>query len=482
VTDRSKKARCHPPGETEPVKKSRSGAGSSLAGNGAELVWDGKYDKNGRRREVAAAVAVPFHVVETIDGPRAAACNDGSDRAERGHGVEVKDSGRGTSCLGIKDDFRNKLIQGDNKSIMASLIDDFSGKIDLIYIDPPFDIGSDVSVRVPVGQGGNRNGASDSREMVAYRDVWGRDTESYAQMMYERLMLMRELLSERGSLYVHCDYRTTGLLRNILDEVFGPENFINEVIWYYKTGGNPKKIGFSRKHDTIHFYTKTKRHAIWHTQKEKSYLRHRYGFSNIKINEDDRGKYTMVTCRDVFDIPALRGNQPERVDFPTQKPEGLLERVIRASSDEDSIVADFFCGSGTTGAVAERLGRRWIMSDLEDFAIHTARKRLVEAQCKHQASSKAYRIFDVLRARPGAEQRLEASAAKTPRPGAHVARGAIETVSRPAVLHVAPVYAHNGKSNTASTSSISGQSISTSARVGHSRRNGWIIAPAVHGG
>ena len=163
----------------------------------------------------------------------------------------------------------------------------------------------------------------------------------------------------------------------MLDEIFGPENHINEIIWFYKTGGLPEKLGFGRKHDTIHYYVKSRRHAIWNPQKEKSYVKHKYGFSNIEILEDSAGRYTNVNCRDVFDIPALRGNQPERVNFPTQKPEALLERIIRASSNEDSLVGDFFCGSGTTGIVAGRLGRRWILADASRLAVHTTRKRLL---------------------------------------------------------------------------------------------------------
>ncbi len=225
--------------------------------------------------------------------------------------------------------------------------------------------------------------------------MWGRGTDSYLHVMYERLALMKELLSEKGSVYVHVDYRVTGFLKLLLDEVFSSDDYINEVIWFYKTGGVPEKLGFGKKHDTIHFYVKSPTSAVWNPLKERSYLMHKYGFSNIEILEDKHGRYTLVNCRDVWDIPALRGNQPERENFPTQKPEALLERIIKASSGEGDLVADFFCGSGTTGAVAERLGRRWIMCDLGRFAIHTSRKRMIELQRKLHAEGKPYRAFDV---------------------------------------------------------------------------------------
>lgn len=169
----------------------------------------------------------------------------------------------------------------------------------------------------------------------------------------------------------------------IATEHFGSSNLINEVIWLYKTGGMPEKLGWGRKHDNILFYTKNTEKARWNPQKEKSYLMHKYGFSNIEIFTDENGQYTLVNCRDVFDIPALRGNQPERVDFSTQEPEALLERIILASSNPSDLVADFFCGSGTTLAVAEKLGRRWIGCDLGRWAIHVTRKRLLSIpNCK----------------------------------------------------------------------------------------------------
>ena len=273
----------------------------------------------------------------------------------------------------------NKLFWGENFLVLQTLADKFAGKIDLIYIDPPFATGINFSFQRPIGEKTYRDKHYQIVD-VAYRDCWDKGLPSYLSMIQERLRLMYNLLSDRGSLYVHVDYRVSAYLRLILDEIFGPENFINEIIWFYKTGGMPEKLGFGRKHDNILFYVKDKTKAIWNPQKEKSYLRHKYGFSNIGIFEDERGKYTLVNCRDVFDIPALRGNQPERVEYPTQKPEALLERIIKASTNPGDLVADFFCGSGTTLCVAEKLGRRWLGSDLGRWAVHVAKKRLLQVR------------------------------------------------------------------------------------------------------
>jgi adenine specific DNA methylase Mod len=271
----------------------------------------------------------------------------------------------------------NKLFWGENFLVLQTLADRFAGKIDLIYIDPPFATGSSFSFQRPIGEKTYRDKHHQIVD-VAYRDCWDSGLPSYLSMMLERLRLMYNLLSEKGSLYVHVDYRVSAYLRLILDEIFGPENFVNEIIWFYKTGGMPEKLGFGRKHDNILFYVKNKNKATWNPQKEKSYLTHNYGFSNIKIYEDERGKYSLVNCRDVFDIPALRGNQPEKVDYPTQKPEALLERIINASTNPGDLVADFFCGSGTTLCVAEKLGRRWLGSDLGPWAVHVTKKRLLQ--------------------------------------------------------------------------------------------------------
>ncbi|MDR7920777.1 DNA methyltransferase [Thermosynechococcus sp. HY213] len=355
-----------------------------------ELVWEGKYDEYGNRRPVKLPTSpLPLQRIETIDQPRDA-------RKAQARQLGLPFSEEEFHQQAHRDDWRNMLVWGDNKLVMAALLEQFRGKIDLIYIDPPFDVGADFTMQVQIGEEGDAVQKEQSiLEAVAYRDTWGKGTDSYLHMMYERLTLMRDLLSERGSIYVHCDYRVTGYLRLLLDQVFSPDNYVNEVIWFYKTGGVPEKLGFGKKHDTIHFYAKNPMAAVWIPLKEKSYLMHKYGFSNIEIHTDENGQYTLVNCRDVWDIPALRGNQPERESFPTQKPEALLERIILASSNEGDLVADFFCGSGTTLAVAEKLGRRWIGVDLGRYAIHTTRKRLIQVQRELHEAGKPYRSFDV---------------------------------------------------------------------------------------
>jgi DNA modification methylase len=262
----------------------------------------------------------------------------------------------------------NRLIHGENLGVMDRLIKDSPGAFQMIYLDPPFATGMDFLYSTDTGSKGRV-------KAKAYKDKWRKG--EYLTMMYERLWRVHQLLAEEGSIYLHVDYRAASALRFILDEIFGPENFVNEIIWFYKTGGLPEKLGFGRKHDTILFYAKNAKKAIWNPQKEKSYLAHKYGFSNIQIFEDKGGQYTMVNCRDVFDVAALRGNQQERVNYPTQKPETLLKRMIEASTEVGGLVGDFFCGSGTTLASAEQLGRRWVGCDKGHWAIQTTRKRIL---------------------------------------------------------------------------------------------------------
>lgn len=327
-------------------------------GSMPELIWDGKYDEHGRRKG-PLRVALPFQTVETV--------NESSQQRQRS--LDLFSSGRDP-------EWRNRLIWGDKKYVLPSLLSEFAGKVDLIYIDPPFATGQNFSIEVSL-DGQEFVKEPSMIELLAYRDTWSKGYDSYLAWFHEAAAFLRDLLSDRGSLYVHVDYHVSPMLRLILDPLFGEGNLINEIAWYYKTGGMPEHLGFGRKHDTILFYAKQATTAIWHAQKEKSYLMHKYGFSNVEILTDDRGSYTMVNCRDVFDIPALRGNQPERVNFPTQKPEALLERIVNASSQGESIVLDCFCGSGTSAVVAEKLGRRWIAADLGRFAINTTRKRLL---------------------------------------------------------------------------------------------------------
>ena len=283
----------------------------------------------------------------------------------------------------------NLLFHGDNKEVLSSLlVAGFRGRVDLIYIDPPFDSGADYVRKVQLrGRKEKLKGQGHTLlERVQYEDVWAND--NYLQFMYERLILMRELLSDRGSIYLHCDWHKNHHLRLLLDEVFGAENFVNEIVWYYynKMQGNIKH--FASNHDIIYWYSKTENKLF-----ERQYENRGESIKQIKRTwdkttqrlanaKDERGKviYMETEQKSVDDVWRMSMLQPaddtENLRYPTQKPEAVLERIIKASTDEGSIVLDSFCGSGTAAAVAERLGRRWIMADINKGAIQTTMKRL----------------------------------------------------------------------------------------------------------
>ena len=364
-----------------------------------ELVWEGKYDEFGRRREVdVAELAMPMQRIETVDDPRQRAEAAGDQALMV---FEKQLAGRKF------DDFRNRLIWGDNKLVMASLLKEFKGKIDLFYIDPPFDVGADFTMDVPIGDGKETVGKDQSTlEMVAYRDMWGKGTDSYLNMMFERLTLMKELLSERGTIYVHVAHHVGHYLKLVLDDIFGKDEFINEVIWHYKRWPTPARE-FQKMHDNILSYAKRDGlHAFNRLFGERTEeTLKRWKDKKIVASHDEAGKRVPsgsleqesegAPLDDVWDIGIIAPVAHERTGFATQKPEALLERIINASSNPGDLVGDIFCGSGTTGAVAEKLGRRWIMADLGRFAIHTSRKRLIEVQRTLHADGKPYRAFDV---------------------------------------------------------------------------------------
>ena len=291
----------------------------------------------------------------------------------------------------------NLLFHGDNKEILSSLlIAGFRGKVDLIYIDPPFDSGADYVRKVKLrGETDKLKGQGYTlSEEVQYEDIWAND--NYLQYMYERLILMRELLSDKGSIYLHCDWRKSHHLRFLLDEVFGSgeENFRNEIIWHYRRwSGDPKS--FQKMHHNIFWYSKSASYVfnkIMQGYANEDWIedtvRGMVDGKLVRLKDED-GKYLKrdkenagVLAHDVWeydvwdDINFVAPTASSRLDFPTQKPENLLERIIKASSYEDSIVLDCFCGSGTTASVAEKLGRRWIMADINKGAIQTTSKRL----------------------------------------------------------------------------------------------------------
>lgn len=386
------------------------------------LEWDGKSAEVPRLR-------LPLQTVETVNSPR----------ADRGTLFESSGDNDGAG-------WRNRLIWGDNLHVLASLADELAGQVDLVYIDPPFDSRQDYKVRIAVGDGGaaadqDLAKLSSVIEEKAYRDTWGKGVDSYLQMLYQRLVLIRELLSDRGSLFLHLAPNVSHLARVMLDEIFGADNFRAEIIWQRTTAHADTK-DFGTIHDSILCFSKSEKH-LWNPQfrpYDESYIKSHY--SNKDADErrfqlgdltgaglrrgatgepwrgfspGDKGRHWAndpVTLdrwdsegriywsktpgvwprfkRFLDDMPGqplgdiwddvfpVNAQAAERLGYDTQKPEALLERIIRSSSNERSIVLDCFTGSGTTPAVAEKLRRRWIAVDLGRFAVHTTRKRLLD--------------------------------------------------------------------------------------------------------
>ena len=288
----------------------------------------------------------------------------------------------------------------DNLDILQGMN---SNSIDLIYLDPPFN--KKKVFTAPIGTAAS--GAS-FRDIFQTKDVkaeWittiKEDNEAlfyflngikqmkskggganynfcYLVYMSVRLIECHRILKVTGSLYLHCDPTMSHFLKLLLDCIFGEQNFRNEVIWFYKTGGTSKKY-FSKKHDVLLFYAKDYQKQFFNFLRVKSYLAHKYGFKNIKLQHDAQGIYTLVGCRDVWDIPGLRGNSPETTGYPTQKPISLLKRVIEASCPNGGIVLDPFCGCATTCVAAELLSRRWIGIDISHKAYELVQARLTRS-------------------------------------------------------------------------------------------------------
>ena len=363
-----------------------------------ELVWNGKTNE-------VCNLALPFQTIEQIDEPR----SDGK--------IELQESLFDMSGRQIQG-WTNKLIWGDNKLILSSLKNgslrkeiEKQGGLKLVYIDPPFDVGADFSMDIEIGEESFTKKPSVIEE-VAFRDTWGKGMDSFVAMIYERLKLIHGLLAEDGSIYVHCDWRVNSYMRLVLDEVFGKENFLNEIVWHYQAGTAPIK-GFAKKHDTILSYVKTKNQNIFNQirllVKDESIYPHtdengrKYrmsGNNNATRYYADEGRkaddvWTWIDRKE-NNIGQVFNALPEHIGYPTQKPEKLLQRIIEASSNKGDIIADFFCGSGTTLAVAEKLGRKWIGSDLGRFAIHTARKRMIGIQRELKKAGKDFRAFEIL--------------------------------------------------------------------------------------
>ncbi|MGD0626780.1 MAG: site-specific DNA-methyltransferase [Thermodesulfobacteriota bacterium] len=362
-----------------------------------ELVWNGKSNE-------VCNIVLPFQVIEQVDEPRSE-----KDRFRQGSLFDM--DARGRQLKG----WTNKLIWGDNKLILSSLKNgplreeiEKQGGIKLIYSDSPFDVGADFSMDIDIG-GDTFTKKPNVLEELAYRDTWGKGADSFIAMIYERLVLMRDLLAEDGSIYVHCDWRVNSYIRLVLDEIFGKEGLRNEIIWCY-TGASQTKNKFVQKHENIYVFSKSdmpifnwKDVAIQYS--EETIARTGRGAGNAGLYGDEspeekhknRLKEQGKIPEDWWvDIYRIQGNAIEKVNYPTQKPEALLERIIKASSNEGDLVADPFGGSGTMAAVAEKLGRKWIVADLGKFAIHTTRKRMIGVQRLLKKEGKPYRAFEIL--------------------------------------------------------------------------------------
>lgn len=394
-----------------------------------ELIWDGKY-KDGKKT-APVRINLPFQTIETIN-------ESAADRQKRLGSLFNQKQNAG--------EWRNRLIWGDKKYVLPSLLAEFAGKINLIYIDPPFNVGSDFSFTATIPDHPDSEDDETTTfikqpsiiEQKAYRDTWGRGLDSYLQWFYETVVLLRDVLAEDGSIYVHLDWHIGHYAKVVLDDVFGYGNFKNEIIWQKIRSSKGQTSSFGNVHDVIFLYTKNEKYKhnkqfTTHdpkriethynnieegtgrkyqladfTQSGKGEAR-RFGnkiiapppgkhwiWSQEKIDDGiSRGLIVFTETgkprvkryldeskgqpvEDIWtDIYPINSQSLERVEYATQKPESLLERIIKASSNEGDLVLDCFCGSGTTAAVAEKLNRRWITCDLGRFAIHTTRKRLL---------------------------------------------------------------------------------------------------------
>ncbi|OGQ48143.1 MAG: DNA methylase [Deltaproteobacteria bacterium RIFCSPLOWO2_02_FULL_46_8] len=428
-----------------------------------ELVWNGKTNE-------VCNVVLPFQTIEHVDEPRT---ETGPHKKDLQFGLFDE---RGRQLKG----WTNKLIWGDNKLILSSLkngplrkeIED-QGGIKLIYIDPPFDVGADFSINIEIGDEQFTKEPSVLEEL-AYRDTWGKGTDSFIAMIYERLSLMRDLLADTGSVFIHCDWRVNSHIKLVMDEIFGKEYFRATICWK-KATKTTSFNDFGSEHDSIIIFCKSYESYIFNQQfrdladeqvdknykfvqtangeivkltkkqiegidsmpsgrrfraipitnmnKNRPNLRFEFlghvqtwakskdklleDYNNGLIFQTSSGTIPVkkqfldenkgVKVNDLWvDISPVQGGADENTNYPTQKPEKLLERIIQSSTNEGDLVADFFCGSGTTPAVAEKLGRKWIGSDLGKFAVHTARKRMIGVQRQLKDDGKNYRAFEIL--------------------------------------------------------------------------------------
>jgi len=353
-----------------------------------ELVWPGKYDESGKRI-VNRGAALPFQIIETIREGRATRAAGGPDLFS--FATQKNDSED-------SDKWHNKLIWGDNLLVMSSLLQQYAGKIDLIYIDPPFGTGSDFSSKVLVGDDDDPLPGKESSliEEKAYRDTWGNGLSSYLSMMASRLSILRDLLAETGSIFVHLDVHVGPYMKVLMDEIFGKENFQNEIAWYYYNKmHDSRKRSLPKAFDVILYYVKSKGSPYTYNSLAEdrdvpvTQLKRAKVDGKMVNARDENGNiiYQEKTTRTVDNIWRIRCLQPankqEFVHYDTQKPVDLIERILELASRPGDLVLDCFCGSGSSLVAAERNDRRWIGCDLGRFAIHTTRKRLLGVpECK----------------------------------------------------------------------------------------------------
>ena len=403
-----------------------------------ELTWNGKSDET-------TNIDLPFQIIEQVDEPR-------TEKIKLAQSSFDFFSGR------QKEGWTNKLIWGDNRYVLSSLKNgsirdeiEKEGGIKLVYIDPPFDVQADFSMDVKIGDE-SYSKKPNVLEHIAYRDTWGLGADSFLSMIYERLLLIKDILADNGSIFVHCDYRLSGRMRLVLNEVFGEECFTNEIIWQGTAGdSSSKNKKYIKSHDSIFYFRKSSNNFIWNEVFQEM---SEGGLKPYK-HKDENGKYRWtdasnpgkkgyvydlgygekmpqngyrmpkeralewiksgilkvekdrvpsikrylnekgVRAKDVWaDIKSLQGN--ENYGYPTQKPEKLLERIISSASNEGDIVLDCFAGSGTTCSVAEKLNRKWICSDIGKFSIHAIRKRMIDVQRELKKNENDWRAFEIL--------------------------------------------------------------------------------------
>jgi len=301
-------------------------------------------------------------------------------------------------CIGEEQDgWINRLYWGDNLQVMSHLMREFRGKIDLIYIDPPFDSKADYKRELEI-RGKEIESDFSNFEDKQYEDIWSND--EYLQFMYERLILMKELLSNRGSIYLHCDWHKSHYLRMIMDEVFGRENFVNEIVWCYGGGGAPDNF-YPRKHDNLFWYVRNNKWCFNKQYRPYTEGTLQRGLTTVKgdyqLSEEGAGLDDWWADNKVQKI--LSPTAYENLKYPTQKPEGLLKRIILGHSNPGDLIFDCFMGSGTTQAIAMKLGRRFIGADINLGAIQTTMKRLLkikkEIDASLETSEKKYTSFKI---------------------------------------------------------------------------------------